>query len=213
MNRCQAVSACFEEVPIVTIAQSLVHRVRRFSRVGAILSVAAVLTSVPALAAAQRVPDDKKTTVFTVDVAEDFTLFTPTFVRPTDTQPERGAFFVTEGNIFPGGTIQGDGATFNPNGDGAIGRWFCRGTHLVSGAEFPFAARGVHTAQLYLFPDENRSISTEGVEGNGTVVRPVTGGTGPFRGYVGEQKQQLLGFNATGGVNLRVTVTLKRVAH
>jgi hypothetical protein len=42
------------------------------------------------------------------------------------------------------------------------------------------------------------------------VLRPVTGGTGPFRGYVGEQKQQVLGFNATGGVNLRVTFVLKK---
>jgi hypothetical protein len=39
------------------------------------------------------------------------------------------------------------------------------------------------------------------------------GGTGLFRGYVGEQKQEFLGFNASGGVNLRVTFTLRRVAH
>jgi hypothetical protein len=151
--------------------------------------------------------------VFTVDIAEDAELFDPTFVRPTDTQPERGSFFVTEGNIFPGHTIQGDGATFDPNSAGALGRWFCRGTHLVSGAEFPFAARGVHTAQLYLLPDEDRSIATEGLEGNATVTRAVSGGTGLFRGYVGEQKQEFLGFNASGGVNLRVTFTLRRVAH
>lgn len=194
------------------IVESFVRLFRPFSRAGASLTVAAALMSVSAAPIAAEGPrHDKDTIVFTVDVAEDFTLFNPTFVRPTDTQPERGAFFVTEGNIYPGGTIQGDGAGFNPNSDGAIGRWFCRGTHLVSGAEFATTARAVHTAQIYLFPDENRSISTEGVEGNGTVVRPVTGGTGPFRGYVGEQKQQFLGFNATGGVNLRVTVTLKKV--
>ena len=83
----------------------------------------------------------------------------------------------------------------------------------MSGTEFPFAARGVHTAQLYLLPDESRSIATDGVEGVGTVMRVITGGTGPFRGYIGEQKQEFLGFNASGGVNLRVTVTLKRVTH
>ena len=54
-----------------------------------------------------RAKDDTNTIVFTIDVAEDFTLFSPTFVRPEHTQPERGSFFVTEGNIFPGGTIQG----------------------------------------------------------------------------------------------------------
>ncbi len=43
----------------------------------------------------------------------------------------------------------------------------------------PFSARAVFTAQLYLLPGESRSISTEGVEGNAPVVRPITGGTGP----------------------------------
>jgi hypothetical protein len=80
--------------------------------------------------------------VFTVAVAEDAALFKPTFVKSADTQPERGSFFVTEGNIYPAGTIQGDGATFDPNSDGAIGCWFCRGTHLVSGpnSHLPLAA-------------------------------------------------------------------------
>ncbi len=198
----------------MAIVHTLVHLVRRALRAGAVLPVAAVLAFGSASpATAQDIPDGKSNIVFTVDVAEDAALFKPTFVKPTDTQPERGSFFVTEGNLYPAGTIQGDGAAFDPNSDGAIGRWFCRGTHLVSGAEFPFAARGVLTAQLYLVPDENKSISTDGLEGNGTVVRTVTGGTGPFRGYVGEQKQEFLGFNASGGVNLRVTVTLKRVAH
>jgi hypothetical protein len=199
---------------IVAIVQSLVQLVRPASRTGIVLGVAAVLafaSGSPATAGNDN--REKSTVVFTVDVAEDAALFKPTFVKPTDTQPERGSFFVTEGNMYPAGTIQGDGAAFDPNSAGALGRWFCRGTHLVSGAEFPFAARGVHTGQLYLLPDEKRSISTEGLEGNGTVVRAVTGATGELRGYIGEQKQTFLGFNASGGVNLRVTFTLKRVAH
>jgi hypothetical protein len=178
----------------------------------AVLAVAALAAGAPAGANANDNEKGHPTIVFTVDVAEDFALFSPTFVRPTDTQPERGSFFVTEGNIFPGGTIQGDGATFDPNAAGALGRWFCRGTHLVSGEEFPTSARAVHTAQLYLLPDEFKSLATEGVEGNVPVLRAVVGGTGLFRGYVGEQKQELLGFNASGGVNLRVTFTLRRVA-
>ena len=169
-------------------------------------------TAVVSPAEAQRPRLDKEVVVFTVDVAEDFTLFEPTLVKPTDTEPKRGAFFVTEGNIYPGRTIQGTGADFDPNSEGAIGRWFCRGTHLVSATEFPTAARGVKTAQLYLLPDESDSISTDGVEGVVTVVRPMTGGTGAFHGYIGEQRQEFLGFNATGGVNLRVTFTLRRVS-
>src|SRR5262245_66605774 len=84
--------------------------------------------------------------VFTVDIAEDAALFNPTFVKPTDTQPERGSFFITEGNIYPGGTIQGDGSTFDPNKKGALGRWFCRGTHLVSATKVRTAARRVTDA-------------------------------------------------------------------
>lgn len=42
------------------------------------------------------------------------------------------------------------------------------------------------------------------------VLRALSGGTGVFRGYVGEQKQEMLGFNATGGVNLRVTFILRK---
>ena len=196
--------------------QLFVNRRRPFgsvARSGAILAMTAIValgTGAPVSADDDKRQGSKDTIVFTVDVAEDFSLFNPTFVRPTDTQPERGSFFVTEGNIFPGGTIQGDGATFDPNSAGALGRWFCRGTHLVSATEFPTSARAVHTAQLYLFPDESRSLATEGVEGNVPVQRALTGGTGPFKGYVGEQKQEMLGFNATGGVNLRVTFILRK---
>jgi hypothetical protein len=183
------------------------------------LALALVLTAGAAHTPTAAAHDDKRhdsknnTIVFTVDVAEDFPLFVPTFVKPTDTQPERGAFFVTEGNIFPAGTIKGDGANFNPNRHGAIGRWFCQGTHLVSGTEFPTSPRSVLTSQLYLLPDENLTLTSEGVEGNIPLLRAVTGGTGMFRGYVGEQRQEMLGFNATGGVNLRVTFILKKATN
>lgn len=102
------------------------------------------------------------TIAFTVDVAENFALFVPTKVKPEDSQPERGAFFVTEGNLYPAGTIQGDGASFDPRSEGALGRWFCRGTHLVSGSEFPTTAQAVFAAQLYLLPNDKKSIYASG---------------------------------------------------
>jgi hypothetical protein len=179
------------------------------------LVVAALVLSIGSWASAASAHDDKEShdkhrVVFTVDVAEDFSLFNPTLVKPTDTQPERGSFFVTEGNIYRAGTIKGDGASFDPNTAGSLGRWFCRGTHLVPASAIPAAAFWVHTAQAYLFPDDTRSLATEGVEGNGKVVRVVTGGTGKYSGLVGEQRQEFLGFNSTGGVNLRVTFILKK---
>jgi hypothetical protein len=39
----------------------------------------------------------------------------------------------------------------------------------------------------------------------------VSGGTGKYRNFIGIQKQELLGFNKSGGVNLRVTFELERV--
>ncbi|MGV3516291.1 hypothetical protein [Luteitalea sp.] len=148
--------------------------------------------------------------VITVDVAEDFTKFVPTLVRPEHTQPERGSFFVTEGRIFPEGTIQGDGAQFDPNRSGHVGVWFCRGTHLVAGSEIPAAPLWVDTAQLYILGRQGKEqVATEGLEGRGTVTRIVTGGAGNFAGWTGEQRQTFLGFNPTGGVNLRVTFILR----
>lgn len=149
----------------------------------------------------------------TVDVAEDFSKFTPTLVSPGDRQPTRGSFFLTEGRVFPKGTIKGDGSTFDPNSAGAIGTWLCRGTHLADASAIADGSADVWvaTTQNYLFPDDRLSVATEGREGSAPSVRTVVGGTGPLRDYVGEQHQQLLGFNTTGGVNLRVTFVLTRV--
>jgi hypothetical protein len=152
---------------------------------------------------------------FTVDVAEDFTRFTPTLLSPDDLEPKRGSFFLTEGRIFPRNTISGDGADFDPNSAGAIGLWFCRGTHLADATKIISgeAQIWVATTQNYLLPDDRRSIATEGREGSVPIVRTIVGGTGAYRGYIGEQRQELLGFNKTGGVNLRVTFILRKAAH
>lgn len=191
--------------------------VRRFtpllSRLAAIAGVAMILGSAARAqeADAERTASRREPIVFTVDVAEDLAgKFVPTFVKPEHTQPERGSFFVTEGRIFPAGTIDGDGATFNPNRSGHIGIWICRGTHLVAANEIPAAPLWVDSAQLYVLGRQGKEqLATEGVEGRGTVTRIVTGGAGNFAGWAGEQRQTLLGFNSTGGMNLRVTFILR----
>ena len=109
---------------------------------GAALATTAALTlTSPALAQEPSATRGKppEVIVFTLDVAEDLAKFEPTYVKPEHTQPERGSFFITEGRIFPGGTIEGDGAAFDPNRSGHVGVWFCRGTHLVAGSEIPAA--------------------------------------------------------------------------
>lgn len=202
------------------LARSLASLVARVSarRVVSAAAAALMLTfTAPADAQgpeAARRHRDREPVVFTVDVAEDLAgKFVPTFVKPEHTQPERGSFFVTEGRIFPAGTIQGDGAGFDPNSRGHIGIWICRGTHLVAASEIPAAPLWVDTAQLFVLGRQGKEqIATEGVEGSGTVTRIVTGGAGNYVGFVGEQRQPFLGFNPTGGVNLRITFILRPVS-
>lgn len=194
----------------MSIRSLVVRRLRPSTRRVALataLALAAGSVTAPLAAAGDRTPEP---IVFTVDVAEDLAgKFVPTLVKPEDTQPERGSFFVTEGRIFPAGTIQGDGADFDPYRMGHIGVWYCRGTHLVSASEIPAAAVWVDTAQLFVLGRQAKEqLSTEGIEGGGTVRRIVTGGTGNYAGWRGEQQQTFLGFNPTGGVNLRVTFIL-----
>jgi hypothetical protein len=155
----------------------------------------------------------QKRIFLTVDVAEDFAKFVPGPPFDSDGVPQRGSFFVTEGKIYTKGTIQGDGASFDPNSEGSIGTWFCRGTHLVSGLEFPEARFAVDTAQAYLLPNDKQMIVTDGLEGGlgFELQRVVSGGTGKYRKVIGIQKQELIGFNASTGVNLRVTFELERL--
>lgn len=195
------------------------HTVRLARQAGVVAATSIALTgSSVALAqdqpsevgAAKRAPEVIE---FTVDVAEDLSgKFVPTLVKPEHTQPERGSFYVTEGRLFPGGTIQGDGADFNPGRSGHVGIWIARGTHLVSASEIPEAKLWADTAQLFVIGRQGKEqIATEGLEGSGTVTRIVSGGTGNYAGWIGEQRQTLLGFNPTGGANLRVTFVLRKV--
>lgn len=201
----------------VRALRSFVSRRSRLRSVAGAGVAALMLGLTPADAQAQEPSGkqrDAEPIVFTVDVAEDLAgKFVPTFVKPEHTQPERGSFFVTEGRVFPGGTIEGDGAGFDPNSSGHIGVWICRGTHLVAASDIPAAQWWVDTAQVFVLGRQGREqLTTEGLEGRGTVTRIVTGGAGNYAGFIGEQRQTFLGFNPTGGVNLRVTFILRPVA-
>jgi hypothetical protein len=182
----------------------LLNHLRRAFALGTVLA----LVCVPTVSVAS----DPEVIRFTVDVAEDFAKFVPTLVNAGDLEPKRGSFFLTEGKIFPKGTIQGDGADFDPNSDGSTGLWICRGTHLADASAIISGAAEIWvvTTQNYLLPNDGRSIATEGREGSNPIVRTVIGGTGKFRDYVGVQHQELLGFNKTFGVNLRVTFVLRK---
>ncbi len=146
------------------------------------------------------------------DVAENGKKFTPdeTPVFP-DGLPAYGNEFITEGYIYPEGTLNGatganpDGSPEFPNQ--VIGRWYCRGWHVGEGAH---TTKGpwVVTHQLYDFgPQEGRStIVTDGFElpeENVPILRAIIGGTGAFAQARGEARQTFLGFNQSNGVSLR----------
>ena len=191
--------------------------VTRFGRRGVVLAVSSLAISLSAGAGThaqvQGSGQDRDVIEVTVDVAEVRSgKFVPTLVKPEHVQPERGAFYITEGRLFPGGTIAGDGADFDPARSGHVGVWFSRGTHLVSASEIPAAPLWAYTAQLFQIGRQGLElIASEGVEGGGQLTRIVTGGAGNYTGFVGEQRTTFLGFNKTGGVNLRVTFVLRKI--
>ena len=145
------------------------------------------------------------------DVAEDATrfIFADQPVHE-DGMPAYGNAFVTQGYIYPEGTLDGtngvlaDGSPEFP--DLVLGEWTCRGWFIGDGAHTTTGA-WVITTQVYSFDDA--VLISDGYEIADIDVpseRAITGGTGPYATAGGEGEQILLGFNATEGVNLRFTL-------
>lgn len=149
------------------------------------------------------------------DVAEDGTrfVFDEAPVHP-DGMPAYGNAFVTQGYIYPAGTLNDSNGVL-PSGepefpDLVIGEWTCRGWFIGDGAHTE-TGPWVITTQYYDFGGEAGRVSlvSDGVEVadlNTRVNRAVTGGTGKFRKARGEVSQELLGFNESEGVNLTFTL-------
>ncbi len=160
----------------------------------------------------------------TVEVAENGTRFLPD-AEPMDADgmPLYGAEFITQGYLYPEGTLTCDGENncngVNPDGspefpDQVIGTWFCRGWH-VNDAATTTAGPIVITTQTYIFGDDPtaQNLVTDGFEFadfNHVFERSITGGTGSYGKARGVQKQELLGWNPSVGTALRVTFELQR---
>lgn len=157
----------------------------------------------------------EKTRVLRFDVSENAKRFifdeTPLHADGT---PAYGNEFVTEGYIYPEGTLNG---TNGVNADGSpefpskvIGRWTCRGWHVGEGAK-TVTGPWVITHQYYDFGKEagRVSLATDGVEVvdiDVPVMRAIIGGTGVYAQARGEAKQTMIGFNQLNGVNLRLEI-------
>lgn len=146
------------------------------------------------------------------EVAEDATRFV--FAEQPvhdDGLPAYGNPFVTQGYIYPEGTLDGTNGVL-PDGspefpDLILGEWTCRGWFIGDGAHTT-TGQWVVTTQVYSFADA--ILITDGTEVADIDVpaeRAITGGTGPYASVSGEGEQVLLGYNASEGVDLRFILT------
>lgn len=165
--------------------------------------------------AAQDADPAPKTISF--DVAENMNRFVfDKDVAFEDGMPSHGSSFVTQGYIYPKGTLQNgngvlaDGSPEFP--DLVLGQWTCRGWFVGDGAHSTSGA-WVITTQVYSFGEDlgAETLVSDGYEiaDVGIVFRrAITGGTGEYAGAGGVADQVFLGFNASEGVNLTFDITL-----
>ncbi|MCA1493820.1 hypothetical protein [Sinorhizobium alkalisoli] len=145
------------------------------------------------------------------DVAEDLSRFVydeaPVF---EDGMPAYGNAFVTQGYVYPTGTLDGgiegtlkDGSPAFP--DKVIGTWTCDGYYVGNGFRTE-TGTVVITRQVIVFKDgdilitQGPELAETGVE----VVRAVTGGTGDYARAPVEISQTLLGMSDGYGVRLQM---------
>lgn len=145
------------------------------------------------------------------DVAEDISRFVfsaaPVF---DDGMPAYGNAFITQGYLYPAGTLDGGVEGTLPNGDAAfpdlvIGEWTCDGYFVGDGMRTETGAI-VMTRQVYRFSDGDVLIShgAELADAGVTVTRAVTGGTGDYAAAPAEIDQVMLGMSDGYGVRLQI---------
>lgn len=137
--------------------------------------------------------------------------------------PDYGDYFVTQGYIYPEGTLGVDdaGVTCEFDADGIptsceplyepIGEWTCYGVHIGEGAATTEGAWVVTTQIFDITSHDYRTgtVVTEGFESpevGKTVARAITGGTGQYSVVHGEQLQTYLGLDPEQ-LNVRMTNT------
>lgn len=131
-----------------------------------------------------------------------------------DGMPAYGSAFVTQGYIYPEGTLNGTNGVLE-NGEPefpelVLGDWTCYGWMIGDGAHTT-TGEWVVSTQVYAFEDGS-TIITNGFEiadFEVPVSRAVTGGTAAYRGVSGEMSQILHGFTEQMGVNLTVEFDLE----
>ncbi len=185
---------------------------RKLARRTTVILVVALLASAAIVTAAWA--NNNRWRDFEVEVAENPAafVFAGDHVIPDGPLagfPAYGDSFVTQGWIYPAGTLgDGDGIVCDTADDGSlvscepeypdqvIGEWTCYGVHIGEGAATETGA-WVITTQNFNFgsPYGEETIVTDGFESpeDVEVDRAITGGTGSYRMARGEQTQVFLG--------------------
>ena len=153
------------------------------------------------------------------DVAEDPTRFAFNKSGPLleSGMPDYGNAFITQGYIYPVGTLVGDDPGVDVNGkplypDKVMGEWTCYGYMIGDGGDTKTGPWAI-TEQIYSFAETagSETVVSNGyelVDINKPVLRAVTGGTGRYVGSRGEVQQTLLAITKLHSVTLRFEINL-----
>ncbi len=143
------------------------------------------------------------------DVAEDHTrfVFSATPVHENG-MPAHGNQFVTQGYIYPAGTLEGNRTGVNADGspkypDLVLGTWTCDGAFVGDGGNAT-SGTWLISRQVYEFNNGDYFVSQgpELADVGKNYARPITGGTGDYARTDGPIMQTLLGFSEHMGVNV-----------
>ena len=147
-----------------------------------------------------------------IDIAEDARTGV---VNPPDAPPKRGDSVITNGKIYPGGTIPA-GNGFDIDTPGSIGTLVSRGTFNF---DFSQAFSGgdpiISSTDSYIFSptgalNGDDSLMSEGQDSFlKSIHRAVVGGTGIYSGAIGDVEVEILGQNSSGFVNRRLTFQIR----
>lgn len=154
------------------------------------------------------------------DVAEDHTrIFMADAPLHENGYPSHGNAFISQGYIYPAGTLEADTTGVLEDGSPAfpdlvLGTWTCDGYFVGEGAN---ATTGVWiiSRQVFAF-DDGSTIITQGTEIVDTGVenlRPITGATGDYADYDHAMAQTLLGFSESMTVNITFHLEEAHVDH
>ena len=134
-----------------------------------------------------------------------------------DGMPQYGTPFITQGYIYPAGTLDGtngvlaDGSPEFP--DKVLGDWTCYGW-LVGDGMHTTSGPLVASTQIFRFGEsyDGATLVSDGfelVDIGESVERVIAGGTGSLANATGMQVQHLMGMSEQMGVNLSIEFHLQ----